>query len=262
MPLGNILQNACLFQYIAFGHCHIGFTGSSSERPMRPLIVNTYPMKKTTILLFLFFVSSATFAQEFRLNTYAAYVFDDRFDSYYSSSSYYNGTVKGGFQWGGGLEVKLPQGGRAFELLYLRQDTNAPTTYQDGGILGGQIQNANFNLALNWIMLNGINYFPVNNEKIEPYFGAGIGMVIANVENPKNGNTQNATKFAWNLKLGTNIWASEKVGLKLQAGLLSAVQGAGGGLYFGTGGVGAGISTYSTMYQFGFEGGLVFRFPQ
>jgi hypothetical protein len=36
------------------------------------------------------------------------------------------------------------------------------------------------------------------------------------------------------------------------------VQGAGGGLYFGTGGAGAGVSTYSSMLQFGLGGGLTF----
>ena len=39
---------------------------------------------------------------------------------------------------------------------------------------------------------------------------------------------------------------------------MSAVQGAGGGLYFGTGGGGVGVSTYSSMYQFGLGGGLTF----
>jgi len=53
--------------------------------------------------------------------------------------------------------------------------------------------------------------------------------------------------------------ASEKIGLKLTASLLSAVQGAGGGLYFGTGGAGAGVSTYSSMYQFALGGNLVIQ---
>ncbi len=35
-----------------------------------------------------------------------------------------------------------------------------------------------------------------------------------------------------------------------------------GGFYFGTGGVGAGVSSYSTMYQFGVGGGLVFKLGQ
>ena len=48
--------------------------------------------------------------------------------------------------------------------------------------------------------------------------------------------SNSATKFAWGLRLGANIWASEKMAIKLQGQLMSAVQGAGGGLYFGTGG--------------------------
>ncbi|GMQ29472.1 outer membrane beta-barrel protein [Algoriphagus confluentis] len=217
-------------------------------------------MKKLTLSLLFAVLSMAAMAQEIRLNTYAGYVFDDGVDSYFSSSSYYEGTINGGFQWGAGLEYRLPNG-KGIELQYLRQDTQAPMIYQDGGILGGQLQRTTFDLAANWIMVNGNNYFVVN-DKVEPYFGAGIGVVISNVENPDNRNSQNFTKFAWALRGGSNFWLAEKVGIKIQASLMSAVQGAGGGFYFGTGGVGTGVSTYSTIYQFGFEGGLVFRFPQ
>ena len=45
----------------------------------------------------------------------------------------------------------------------------------------------------------------------------------------------------------------------MQAGLLSAVQSVGGGVYFGTGGAGAGVSGYSTFYQWNLGGGLVFN---
>ena len=83
-------------------------------------------------------------------------------------------------------------------------------------------------------------------------------MGIFNVENPDNGKTGNATKFAWGIKAGVNIWLSDKIGLKLQGGLLSAVQSVGGGLYFGTGGAGAGVSGYSTFYQWTLGGGLIF----
>jgi len=67
-----------------------------------------------------------------------------------------------------------------------------------------------------------------------------------------------AEKFAWGLRLGGIIWTPGRVGIKLQAQLLSAVQSAGGSVYFGTGGAGAGVSMYSSMYQFGVGGGLVF----
>jgi hypothetical protein len=48
------------------------------------------------------------------------YVFDDKFDSYYSSSDYYNGKFKGGLQWGVGLEY-MPTPMNGIELLYLNQ---------------------------------------------------------------------------------------------------------------------------------------------
>jgi hypothetical protein len=94
--------------------------------------------------------------------------------------------------------------------------------------------------------------------KVEGFGGGMLGAAFINVKNPDNGNDNSATKFAWGLRLGANIWASERVGIKLQGQLMSAVQGAGGGLYFGTGGGGVGVSTYSSMLQFGLGGGLTF----
>jgi hypothetical protein len=46
-------------------------------------------------------------AQDIRANLYGAYVFDDKIDSYYSSSNYYEGKIKGGLQWGGGIEYMV-----------------------------------------------------------------------------------------------------------------------------------------------------------
>ncbi len=218
-------------------------------------------MKKIVTLIVLALIAGTGYAQELRLNTYAGYVFDDGVDSYYSSSSYYEGKILGGFRWGAGLEYQLPNTTRAIELQYLRQDTNAPIYYIDPGIFGGIGRETDFDLSANWIMLNGTNYFPVS-EVAEPFVGAGIGMVIYNVDNPDNGNSDGGTKFAWSIRGGSNFWLSEKVGVRIQASLMSAVQAAGGGIYFGTGGLGTGVSTYSTIYQFGFDGGLVFRFPQ
>jgi len=37
------------------------------------------------------------------------------------------------------------------------------------------------------------------------------------------------------------------------------VQSVGDGFYFGTGGAGAGVSTYSSMLQFALRGGLTFK---
>jgi len=194
-------------------------------------------------------------AQNIRFNAYATYVFDDKVDSYYSSTDYYEGKIEGGFQWGGGLEF-MASPSKGIELKYLRQDTKAPMEYYSFD--NNMVMNTEFDVAINYVLLGGTNYFKGVGNKVEPYGGLEIGMAIFDIENPDNGKSDGATKFAWGLKLGTNIWVNEKVGLKLQGELLSAVQSAGGGVYFGTGGAGAGVSTYSTMYQWILGGGLTF----
>lgn len=222
-------------------------------------------MKKTLLILFIALLSSYSFAQtvryaapkegqsepEIRLNLYSFYAFDDKVDSYYSSTEYFNGKIKGGYEWGGGLEY-MADSETGIELSYLRLDSDAPMNYYYNGV-----KNTTFELASNYIMLGGNRYLGVN-EKIEPYAGLQAGMAIFNIKNPDTGKSDNATKFAWGARLGVNIWASDRVALKIQAGLISAVQAAGGGFYFGTGGGGVGISTYSTFYQFNIGGGLSF----
>lgn len=188
-----------------------------------------------------------------RLNGYATYAFDDNHvDSYYSNTSYFEGSIEGGFEYGGGLEIMLHQA-YGLEFTYLRLDSKAPLEYYNNGVVY-----TDFDLASNYIMAGGNRYMKIN-PKVEPYAGMMLGAAIYNVTNPENGNSGSSTKFAWGAKAGVNVWASEKVGIKLQASLLSAVQAVGGGVYFGTGGAGAGVSGFSTYYQFVLGGGLVFN---
>jgi hypothetical protein len=210
-------------------------------------------MKKLlTIILLL--SGSCVFAQNspsLRLNGYANYAFDDNHvDSYYSNTSYFEGSINGGFMYGGGLEVML-QEAYGLEFTYLRLDSKAPMEYYNNGV-----EFTNFDLATNYILAGGNRYMQMN-PKVEPYGGMMLGMAIFNIENPENSRSTSATKFAWGIKAGLNIWASEKVGIKMQASLLSAVQAVGGGVYFGTGGAGAGVTGFSSFYQFVLGGGLV-----
>jgi len=206
-----------------------------------------------SILLVCFFITGSS--QTTRLNGYAMYVFDDKFDSYYSPGDYYEGKFKGGLQWGVGIEY-MPTPMNGIELLYLNQQTTAPTTYAYPGLSG--IKTTNFDVGFNWAMLAFNRHMRKPGSKVEGFGGGMLGAAFINVDNPDNNTGNSATKFGWGLRLGANIWASEKVAIKLQSQLLSAVQGAGGGLYFGTGGAGAGVSTYSSMLQFGLGGGITF----
>lgn len=186
-----------------------------------------------------------------RLNGYSAYVFDNSFDTYYTSNQYLRGKIKGGFQWGVGMEF-LPTEDYGIELVYYRQDTEAPVSYDYGiGVADREVD-----LGVNYIMLGGVRYLNTSGGKLQPYGGLLLGAVIFSNKNPQGDEESSYVKFGWGARLGVNIWATEKVGIKLQAQLLSAVQGFGGGLYLGTGGAGAGVSSYSTLVQFGLGGGL------
>jgi hypothetical protein len=197
-------------------------------------------------------VLQKSFEPHLRINGYTFYAFDDKVDSYYSNSDYFKGKIKGGFQWGAGLEYMLAPV-QSIEISYLRLDTEAPMNYYNNGA-----QYSIFDVATNYILVGGNRYFPAG-AAIEPYAGAQFGLAIFNVDNPDTGRSGNATKFAWGMKAGLNIWASEMIGLKIQTGLNSAVQAAGGSFWFGGGGSGGGISTYSTFYQFYIGGGLVLK---
>jgi hypothetical protein len=212
---------------------------------------------KTLFFFALMMVSTVvSLAQEVRLNLYSAYVFDDKFSSSYDTYNYYEGKIKGGYQWGVGIEYFVQEEVSA-ELLYKHQSTTAPTRYQLG--LGEPVHDSPLDLNLDYILLGGMRHLKKPDGKVEGFGGLMAGVVFAGLNDPDTKRSASATKFAWGARLGCNIWATEKVGIKLQAEILSAVQSAGGGFYFGTGGAGAGVSTYSTIYQFGLGGGLTFK---
>lgn len=188
-------------------------------------------------------------AQTIRLNAFSGYTFRDRFpmSGTYLGYSYNDGVIEESAHFGGSLEFEVRRN-KSVELLF----QNQPTV---GYITGGNNWDSErYDISVNYIMLGGLNYAPFS-ETVKGYGGLNLGAAFLSGES-------GTTKFAWGAKLGLMIGASPTVGLKLGAQLLSPVQGMGGGFYFGTGGASAGVSTYSSIYQFAFTGGLVFTFPR
>ena len=210
-------------------------------------------MKKliTVVCFVLVLIPFKKATAQLRANAYYGYVFDDKFDSYYDSYSYYRGKIKGSGQWGVGLEYL--KRGNYCELLYLRQSTTAPTTYADGIFTSTD----NFDMKLNYILIGGGHSKALSN-KAEVFGGvmAGLGIISIEGHDGRGGTTE---KFSWGAKLGATIWVTNKVGIKLQTQLTSPVQAAGGSLFFGSSGSSVGVSTYSTIYQFALGGGLTFK---
>jgi hypothetical protein len=214
-------------------------------------------MKQLFFFILMIISTQIVSSQSLRLNAYGAYVFNDTYDAHYDPQNYYSGTVKSGFQWGAGIEyVFRPQ--ICIELLYLRHETTAPTTYQAGA--GEDVKSTDFKMELNYIMLAVERHFPNYNRKIDGYIGVLGGTTVADIRNPDNGNSGSITKFAWGMRLGCNVFSEGKIGLKVQAQILSSAQAMGGETYFGTYGTAVAMASYSNIYQFSLGGGITYKF--
>ncbi|MBL8006134.1 MAG: hypothetical protein JNJ56_01270 [Ignavibacteria bacterium] len=222
---------------------------------------------KTINLLFLLAVllisAKQSDAQQFRLNLYSGYNFDDDVEAVTNNYNYFNGTIKGNYQWGLGFEyiVKPTYG---IELLYYRMDTDVDVNYNTSNSnLPDSSKQTSFGLGSNFIMLAGNKYLPIPRSIVYGYGSLMAGLSIMTNKDPLPGATEDSkTSFAWGGKLGFGFNFSKSVGLTIYGSVLSAVQNVDGGFYLGTGGVGAGLNSESSMYQFGLGGALVFKFGQ
>jgi hypothetical protein len=216
------------------------------------------------LFLTVLFISTVS-AQEKRINLYGGYVFDDNLSEYYDSYNYINATVKGGFQYGGSIEFLTPDK-LGFELLYMGHNTTIPLT-GNAGFSNGQREATN-DLNLNYAMVS-INKYSDVDGKVEGYGGLLLGCLFSDVTNTgvsdttglkiAEGASSSGTRFSWGLKLGTNIWVKENIGIKLQAQFLSTTEAIGGSSYYGYYGSYYGYYSYINMFQWSFSSGLVFK---
>ncbi|MEK6781185.1 MAG: hypothetical protein AABY93_05740 [Bacteroidota bacterium] len=201
-------------------------------------------MKKGSLLtaLILLLAIAAWAQPTVTLLTFESYTFSDKFDTEYGT-----GKIQDGFQWGAGLEFGLAET-VAVELIY--QNIKTDVYYQ------GIDARYDGKVGINYALLGGTKYAPVN-DKISEFGSFDMGVAWSNPDESLQ--SESVTKFAIGGRLGVRIMASEKVSLRIHGQLLSPVQWAGGGFYFGTGGSGAGVSTGSTIYQFNVGGSLNYR---
>ncbi len=198
-------------------------------------------MKFSTLvsICFLVFGGLSSVNAQLALVGYGGYTFADKFQA-----DIVTGRLEDAGHWGAAIEY-FTSPFTAVELYYRRIDQDI--TYRFLGFENGRIP-----AYVNYIMVGGSRYLPAN-DKIWPYGGGSLGIAIVGTELAED------TRFAWGFKLGTLLLPQSKVGIKLQADIHSIVQGVGGGLYIGTGGSGVNVNTYSSIYQFGFTGGLLIR---
>jgi opacity protein-like surface antigen len=201
-------------------------------------------MKKTIITSVILFMAAAGYSQHLSLNAFGGYTFRDHIN-FGGGYAYINA---GGI-WGVSLEG-VNQQGTALELLYQYQATKTP------GYVGNQLY-ANPNTVISYLLLNGEQYY-MNNPNIQPYGGIGLGAAFYKSDQP---GVNGATKFAWDLKAGVKFKFGSSVGLKIGAQLLGSAQATGTAFYVPAPGFPVyPYTTYATILQFSFTGGLVFDF--
>ncbi len=201
---------------------------------------------KVLAVFVLILSGSALYAQQgaITLLTFGGYTFEDRLDFY---NGY--GKIGDGFQWGAGLEIGLGPY-NALEMFYQQH----PTTGYLVEYIGDYEESGDVNM--NYYMVGGTRYLPIN-DILSGFGSMDVGLaVISPQQSSEIGNT---TKFAWGLRAGLRLMPAERISMRIHAQLMSPVQGAGGGFYFGTGGSGVGVSTYSTIYQFSLGGSINIR---
>ncbi|MBX7044154.1 MAG: hypothetical protein K1X85_14760 [Ignavibacteria bacterium] len=217
-------------------------------------------MKRTFTLFLLLIglsIAGSSAQAQWRVNTYFGYGFDDDIELTTSNGTFYSGTLKGPFIWGGGVEYVL-QRNYGIEVLYMREDTDFEINYKYG--VNNRDTTESYGTGLNFIMLSGNGYTPIPNSPLELFGSVMLGLGIFENKDAKPGASSSETAFSYGFRAGTNIWFSNSVGLKLMGQLVSGAQDFGGGFYVGTGGVSAGVAPESSMFQFGVGGGLTFKF--
>jgi hypothetical protein len=199
-------------------------------------------MKKSIVSsIILFFIMAAGYSQHLSINAFGGYTFRDRVN-FTSAYAYLNG----GGMWGASVEGVNARG-MGVELLYQYQSTAVPVYSYP---LNNQLASNN-GTVVSYLLLNFEQYL-LNNPKIQPYGGLGLGAGF--YKGTTQGSTS-GTKFAWDIKAGVKFKASNSVGIKIGDQLLSSAQATGNSFYYGYV-----YTNYATILQFGFTGGLVFDF--
>lgn len=194
---------------------------------------------KKVVLAFLLFLPLLITAQTVEITPFAGYVFGSRWTGY-DGEIYINGNA----QYGGQISIGVSRV-VDIDLIYNRSDTKAELTGY--GLFYEEVP-----ISVNYMQVGFTKNFRIN-PVVSPYLGMNIGAALfASKESAYN----DLWFFSTGINGGAKIYFSKNIGLKLQAQMYIPVQGASFTMYYGGG---TGVSVYSTMVQFGFTGGLVFR---
>lgn len=206
-------------------------------------------MKKLLLITGIFLSVLGAKAQnqgDIGLNLYGGYTFQDKIQA-----ENVQVTVEDGFQYGVGAEFFL-RNTKSLELKYLRMD--GQSLVEGYSILNSGYLSSKVDTAINYVLFGGNNYFPTTNPNLLPFIGLDLGVGWA------SGDVSTDARFAWDLKAGVKIKASDAISLKLQAYFQTIWATYGSSTYYYPG---WGYVTYAndaSLYQFGLGAAISFDF--
>jgi hypothetical protein len=171
----------------------------------------------------------------------------------------FGGTMQGDYadvhindnaQYGGIISIAVSPS-VDIDLLYNRSDTKAQVTYFTPY---NSISYEEIPLSINYMHIGFTKNFRVN-KTVSPFIGFNLGACDFA---PKE-TYSDQWFFSTGLNAGAKIYFGKRVGLRLQAQGMVPWQGTAFSMFVGTGGSGGSVAVYTTLFQFGFTGGLIFR---
>ena len=206
-------------------------------------------MNLKTSILFLGVIFSLPFmmkAQKVEVTPFGGYVFGGTMQGNTADVH-----INDNAQYGGMISIGVSRV-MDVDLIYNRSDTKAQINYFS---VGGVIKpSQDVPLSINYMQLGFTKNFRVN-PTVSPFVGLNMGACLFY---PKEDYPE-SWFFSVGINAGAKVYFSKRIGLRLQAQGYVPVQGTAFSMFVGTGGSGSSVSVYSTLFQFGFTGGLIFR---
>jgi len=214
-------------------------TGQENE------VINQNGLKKPALLLFLFLLTCLEgISQSFEITPFSGYTFDHSFPIYGGRAK-----LGGGQTFGGMLGFQI-QENIELETFYSYQ--SGTSTARSSSIQG----DVRTNNSAHYILI-GANRLFSNSSQVTFFSGLKMGAGILSFQNNE---FNDISRFAVGINGGMKYFASDRVGLRLQANLMMPISNVGGSLWWSPGsGTSVGLSSFSSVIQFGFTGGIVFR---
>lgn len=207
------------------------------ERSLKALLV--------LVAIFIISISNSWAQGDIEITGFGGYTFKNSFNIVGGSA-----TVGDGATFGGSIAFEIKDD-IDLELYYSRQQS----TLSAFSVFG---QGINFREdgSVSYWMIGGSRNFQSLNPNLYFFTSVRFGGVTFSTNDRVREST---SKFAASFGGGLKYFVSDQIGIKITGNLLYPIFDAGAGLYFGTGGSGIGVSTWSPMLQFNFNGGVFFR---